>query len=266
MTVRGTIDSAVLLYNRGSWRDAATLIENINGATQIEAYEMFALIGWIDWKIGGINKSTAVLMWNDVIKNGEEIADQTTLATAHAGLGIYYAENGNKDEALQHAQLAQDLLPENAISYQNRNLNSCGITMAKIGELSRAEEILKKVAKINEQLMKSNDQEIAREATHQRGKNGYNLATLVYIPQKMWNEAIEELQNVVILRYIEVGAETDLAAAYHRIAECYENLSDFENALIFEEKSLEFWKKHSDDPQRVKTAEKNIRHLKQMMV
>ena len=146
--------------------------------------------------------------------------------------------------------------------------------MARIGELNKAEEILRKVAQINEQLIKSDDPEIAREAIHQRGKNGYNLASLVYIPQKRFYEAIKELEEEVIPHYEVVGAETDLAAAYHRVAEVNEKIAEGDShstvnitalnlALSAEEKSLTLWRKHSDDPKRVETAEENLKRIKE---
>lgn len=82
-----------------------------------------------------------------------------------------------------------------------------------------------------------------------------------------------ELEEEVIPRYIAVEAETDLAAAYHRIAEINEKLGDSGShntvksaalnfALQAEEKSLALWQKHPDDPKRIKTAEENIQRLK----
>lgn len=163
---------------------------------------------------------------------------------------------------MRHAKLAQELLPQNATMNQAINLNACGIAMAKIEEMGRAEGILLKVAKINEQLEKSDDLVLAKKAKHQRGKNGYNLASLVFIPQKKSEEAINELINEVIPRYKNVGAETDLAAAYHRISEAFENLKKYNDSLYWEELSLDLWQKHPDDPKRAETAEKNILRIK----
>ena len=245
---------------------------SINELQAIKA-EADVYIGWNLWKMQ--KKDEAASIWREVIFG--TIANDVAKASAHAGLGIYYAEKGNKEVALEHAQFAQDLLPEDATANQNKNLNACGIALAKIGELEKAEEILLKVARINEQLMKSDDPEIVREATHQRGKNGYNLASLVYIPQERFYEAIKELEEEVIPRYKAVGAETDLAAAYHRIAEVNEKIAEGDShstvntvalnlALPAEKKSLSLWQKYQEDaPGRVETAMENIKRIENKM-
>jgi len=268
MTAREEIDRAYRLYDKGDWNQSFKVLDRIKDSNSQETMEILVLYAWIHWKKG--EKSNATYYWI-MVSNSKEASD-VIKSSAHAGLGIYYAEKGDKKEALKHAQFAQDLLPKEATANQNKNLNACGITMAKIGELGKSEEILKKVAKINEQLMKSDDPKIAKEGTLQRAKNGYNLVALVYIPQKRFYEAITELEEEVIPRYKVIGAETDLAAAYHRIAEVNEKIAEgarptgemiaLGSALLAEEKSLFFWQKHPDDPKRIKTARDNVKRIK----
>jgi tetratricopeptide (TPR) repeat protein len=249
-----TISEAMEDYNDGNWQPSINKLQAVKAEADV-------YISWNLWKMQ--KKGEAASIWKEVIFG--TVADDVTKASAYAGLGIYYAEMGNKEKALEYAQFAQNLLPENATANQNKNLNACGITMAKIGELDQAEKILSKVAYINQQLEKSDDPVIVREAKHQRAKNGYNLASLIYIPQKRFKEAVAELEARVIPRYIEVEAETDLAAAYHRISEVYENGTgvnyDLEQALHFEQLSFVLWQEHSDDPERAKTARKNVSRI-----
>lgn len=270
-TVKEMISKAIGLYDKGEWNAALELLEIVFQAYPVDnktAAEIHMLVGWNNWKLG--KKDLAASVWTTTIQIAG--ADNIAQASAHAGLGIYYAEKGNKEKALYHAKLAQDLLPENATINQVMNLNACGISLAKIGKLGHAEEVLLKVARLNEQLEKSDDPVLAKKAKHQRAKNGYNLASLIYIPQKRYEEAIKELNNEVTQRYVKVGAETDLAAAYHRLSEAYELVerpdineekSKLEYALRFEEKSSNLWRKHPDDPKRIETAEKNIQRLKE---
>lgn len=274
MTVREQIEQAYYSYNKGNWDRSFEILGQIKGAAIEETMEIMALFAWNYWKKG--SKSEAAYYWT-MVSNSKKASD-VIKASTHAGLGIYCAEKGDKEEALRHIQLAQNLLPENATIQQNKNLNACGITMAKIGELERAEEILKKVAGINEQLMKSDDSEIAREATLQKAKNGYNLVSLVYIPQERFYEAIKELEEEVISRYEAVEAETDLAAAYHRVSEVNEKIAEASAISVFvrlaalnlslsaEQNSLELWKKHQKDaPGRVETAQDNIKRIENKM-
>jgi len=272
MTAREQIKQAYHAYDKGNWDRSFEILEEIKGAVIEETMEILALFAWNYWKKG--DKSNAAYYWT-MVSNSKKAPD-TIRASAHAGLGIYYAEMDDKKEALRHAQLAQDLLPKDATANQNKNLNACGITMAEIGELKRAEEILKKVAQINEQLIKSDDLKTSKEATHQRAKNGYNLASRVYIPQERFYEATMELEEEVIPRYEAVGAETDLAAAYHRVAEVNEKIAEGDShstvkiaalklALSAKEKSLALWQKHPDDPKRVKTALENIKRIENKM-
>ncbi len=270
-TVIEKINKAIKLYDKGNWDQAIDLlkpmdIRTLSNGKEVAEIEMH--IGWNYWKKN--NKELAGFIWEQI--RGNPDANYITQASVYAGLGIYYAEKGNKEKALRYAKLAQELLPSNATMNQAINLNACGISLAKIGELSRAEGVLRKVAQINEQLEKSDDLAIAKKAKHQRAKNGYNLASLILIPQDRLYEALMELDEEVIPRYIAVEAETDLAAAYHRIAEINENLVDRDShntvksvaldlALSAEQKSLELWQKHPDDPKRAETAEKNIKRI-----
>lgn len=161
-TVRETINKAIELYDKENWNAALELLEIVFQAYPVDnktAAEIHMLVGWNHWKLG--KKDLAASVWTTTIQiAGADIAQ----ASAHAGLGIYYAEKGNKEKALYHAKLAQDLLPENVTINQVMNLNACGISLAKIGELERAEEVLRKVAQINEQLEKSDDPAIAKKA------------------------------------------------------------------------------------------------------
>lgn len=270
-TVREKIDGAIELYDKGEWNAALELLEIIFQTCYVnnkEAAEIHMLAAWNHWKRG--EKDLAASVWMTTIQIAG--ADKITKASAHAGLGIYYAEKGDKEKALHHAKLAQELLPENATMNHAMNLNACVISLAKLGELEQAEALLRKVAEINEQLEKSDDSVLAKKAKHQRAKNGYNLASLVYIPQKRFTEAIKELNNEVAPRYVKVGAETDLAAAYHRLSEAYEFVErpgiyeekpKLEYALTLEIRSLNLWQKHPDDPKRIETAEKNIQRIKE---
>lgn len=268
MTVREEIEEAYSFYDKGEWNKSLKILSGISGfakekPTRSELAEIVSLQGWNNWKKG--EKEEAYLFWSNIVCICPNEATDIIKASVHAGLGIYYAEEGNKKEALEHAHLAQDFLPEDATANQNKNLNACGITMAKIGKLDKAEEILKKVAKINEQLMKSDDPEIAKEATHQLGKNFYNLATLVHIPQEKFHDALYYLARAEGY-YSLVGAETDEAASKHRCSEIYEKMGNFKEGLRFEEMSLALWEKHKEDaPGRVKTSLENIERIKNKM-
>lgn len=248
-----TMKEAMKDYNDGNWNSSINKLQ----AVKMEAD---VYISWNLWKMQ--RKDEAASIWKEVISGA--IADNVTKASAHAGLGIYYAEKGDREEALKHAQLARDFLPEDVTSQQNKNLNACGIAIAKNGELKKAEEILKKVAQINKQLMESGNIEIAKEAMHQYGKNNYNLATLVHIPQENWNAADNELTEAIIF-YRRVGAETDEAAAHHRKSEIYEKNNHLCAALVCEKRSLKLWKKHPDDPKRIETAQENIKRIENKM-
>lgn len=270
---REKMNKAIELYDKGEWSNAIDLLRPLlkEEISLKERRDVLMHLGWNFWKRG--DKALASTSWEAALS---EEAGSITQASAHAGLGIYYAEKGDKENALRHAKLAQELLPQNATMNQAINLNACGIAMAKTGELGRAEGILLKVAKINEQLEgrpleRSPDPALSKKAKHQRAKNGYNLASLIYLPQGRWDEAIRELYEEVIPRYTVVGAETDLAAAYHRMAEAYEKMAEtgdidskteeLEVALAYEKVSLNFWQKHSDDPKRAEIAGKNITNI-----
>ncbi|MBU3924654.1 hypothetical protein KJ854_01825 [Patescibacteria group bacterium] len=270
-TVKITICKAIELYDKGKWIAATHLLKDLlqEKISWKEKREIFMHLGWNYWKLG--DKAEAIAFW-DLALAAE--SDEITQASAHAGLGIYYAEKGDKEKALHHAKLAQNLPPQNATIHQSMNLNACAISLAKIGELDRAEEVLRKVMQINFQLEQSYSPVIAKKAKHQRAKNGYNLASLILIPQSRFYEALMELDEEVIPRYVAVEAETDLAAAYHRIAEVDEKMADGDShytvrqkvlslALRAEERSSNLWRKHSDDPKRIETAEKNIQRIKE---
>lgn len=267
--IRKDIKEAIKEYNAGNWKLSIEKLENAKAkASAPEVAEIDTFIGWNKWKMQ--EKDEAARIWTLVL-SVEAATHNITKASAHAGLGIFYAEKGNKEKALRHAKLAQEL-PLNATVNQAMNLNACLISVAKLGDLKLAEEIWKRVANINEQLEKSDDLAIAKKAKHQRAKNGYNRASLILIPQSRFYEALMELEEEVIPRYIAVEAETDLAAAYHRIAEINEKLVDsgshntvksaaLDLAFQAEEKSLALWRKHPDDPKRIETAEKNIQRI-----
>lgn len=265
--VRELISKAYPLYDNGEWNKSLELLEDqetISRASPIEAGEMAVLAGFNYWKKD--EKENAFYLWSNAINETAEGWTRIMAASAYAGLGMYYAEKGEKEKALEHAQLAQDLLPEDATLNQVMNLNACGITLAKIGELERAEEVLKKVAKTNEWLEKSDDPVVAQKARHQRGKNGYNKVSLVLIPKKRWDQALYELLNEVIPRYEEVGAETDLAAAHHQVSKIWIGKGNLDAALNAEEDSKLLWKRHQEDaPGRVEIADENIADIKAKM-
>ncbi len=271
MTVREEMDQAYWFYNKGNWNRASEVLDEMRSTSKQETMEALALYGWIYWKEGA--KSNAAYYWT-IVSNSKKVPDAIK-SSAYAGLGIYYAKEGNKEEALKYIQLAQNILPEDATIQQVKFLNSLGITTATTGELSEAEKIFSKVAYMNQQLEKSDDPVIAEEGKHQRAKNGYNLVSLILIPQERFYEAIKELEEEVIPRYEAVGAETDLAAAYHRVSEVNEKIAEadeisdsvklaaLELSLAAEYKSLGLWKKHQEDaPGRVETAQKNIKRIK----
>lgn len=260
-TVRETINEALVHYDKGEWSKAIDLLRPLlNKKISLkERREVLMHLGWNFWKSG--NKAMAAVSWEAALGLG---ADAVTLASAHAGLGIYHAERKDKEQALHHAQLAQDLLPESATINQVMNLNACGISLAKVGESERAKKVLEKVIRINKELEKSEDPVISKKAKHQIGKNFYNLSSLIHIKQGRLDEALKDLLNEVIPRYMAVGAETDLAAAYHQVAAIYEKRESYDKALEFEEKSKVIWDRHiKDDPKRSETAAENIARIKE---
>ena len=233
--------------------------------------------GWSLWRER--KKDEAAAAWKETIKTN---SDDLTLSSAHAGLGIYYAERKEEKKSLYHANFALELTPQDATISYAMNINALGISLAINKHYAHAESILKKVANINELNEKSSDLDISRQSKHQRAKNGYNLASLVYIPQERFDEAIKELKEEVISRYETVlqsgtvQAGSDLAAAYHRLSESYDKLADkadisskqqmVASALEYESKSLDLWKIYAgNDFNRVKTAENNVENLKEKM-
>lgn len=264
-TERELINEAVRLQEIGEWGKSFKALAVIlcdRDITEETAGEIDMIAGWNKWKMG--DKDSALKYWLAVLKNKKSTVK--TQAGAHAGLAIYYSEKADKEKTLRHAKLALELLPKNATLSISMNLNACGIARAKIGELDGAEKVLRKVAGMNEELERSKDPEISREGTLQRAKNGYNLSSLIYMKQGRQDEALDELMNEVIPRYLAVGAKTDLAAAYHQVAAIWENRGNFEKALEFEERSKAIWDEHKkDDPKRLETAQKNIERIKGKM-
>ena len=256
------------LYDKGKWQDAVGLLKPLlkMKISLSERREILMHLGWNFWKMS--DKAMALTMWEAALAAG---ADNITRAGAHAGLGIYYAELGKKRESLHHAKLSEELTPQGAEMNHVMNLNACAISLAKLSELERAEKLLRKIAKLNESLETSSDPEIAARASHQRGKNGYNLATLIYIPTGRLDKAKHELCDEVIPRYTKAQAANDLAAAYHRLSEISEKMSESGNAespleqlelaLVWEKVSLNFWREGPNDPGRIKTAEDNVKNL-----
>lgn len=261
-TVKEQLEEAYVLYDKGEWNKSLEVLsgERHPVPTRAELAEIASFQGWNNWKKG--EKEEAYLFWSNVAFIRPEEATAVVKASVYAGLGIYYAEEGEKEEALEHIQLAHDLLPEDATIQQVMYLNSCGIVLAKIGELERAEEVLKKVAKTNEQLERSDDPTVSQKATLQRAKNGYNKVSLVLIPKERWNQALYELEHEVIPRYQDVGAETDEAAAWHRMSEIAERTGNPYAAYAHEKKSLHLWERHQEDaPGRIKMAQENIARI-----
>jgi len=114
MSVKGTINDVKSLCKRGSLENARSLLQGITGATKAESYEIFALVGWINWKKGGrFDKSMAVTFWNDVIKNGKrKSVAKIARASAYFGLSIYFKESENYEKALEHMNRAKTLYPD----------------------------------------------------------------------------------------------------------------------------------------------------------
>lgn len=231
--------------------------------------------GWSLWRER--KKDLAAAAWK---KDIESNSSDSTKASAHAGLGIYYAEKGKKKKSLYHANLAMEITPQDAIISYAMNMNALGISLAKNKDYTQAELILKKVADVNERYERSNNPIISLQRKHQRAKNGYNLAYLVYLPKKKPNLAVIELEKEVIPRYkavLQAGviqAGSDLAAAYHRLSESYDKLADkadpskkkqmIENALKYESKSLDLWEIHAgNDFDRIENAKNNIEELRE---
>jgi len=123
MEIVEIVEEALREYNQGNWKKSIQLLKKARA-------EIDTHIAWNLWKLR--QKEKAAVIWKEVISG--KAASNTTKASSHAGLGIYYAEKGNKEKALEHAQLAQKLLPEDATINQVMNLNACGISLAKIQE------------------------------------------------------------------------------------------------------------------------------------
>lgn len=235
--------------------------------------------GWELWRTG--QQQEAAQAWHGVLDNADATAADT--ASAHAGLSLFYAGRGDKDIALTHLNLALTTTPSDTSPVYV--MNSCAVSFAKLGDHAAAEDMLKKVAALNEQEeATAKPTEQARVARHQRAKNGHNLASLVYLPKKRFAEAVHELEKNVLPRYKLIAtakeeftgketAATDLASASHWLSVAYEklaaqaNISDkpalLKTALDYESYSCALWKNNPENTTRIETAQKNYRNLKQ---
>ena len=273
-SVANLIKRAASLYDKGDWDDALGLLNKITEAasqkkgdpsskrlklTRQEEWEITNLKAWIYWKRG--EKTAARNLWLAVADSrGKNKAEKEIINSANTGLGIYWAEQGNREQAIRHSQLAVFCPPEKAVIRDTINLNGCAVAMAKIGEFKRAKVLFKKASDLNKTLMNSEDPEVGKKAIHQLSKNCYNLAALIYIPQREWKNALIELHKA-ILGYKEVSAGTDEAAAHHRTAEVFENQGRLKEALASETRSMQLWEK-KNIPDRVKMAKENIARIK----
>lgn len=275
--VADLIKRATSLYEKGDWNDALNLLNKITESasqkkgdplneriklTFQQRWKITNLKAWIYWKRG--EKTAARNLWLAVADSrGKNKAEKEIINSANTGLGIYWAEQGNREQAIRHSQLAVFCPPEKAVIRDTINLNGCAVAMAKIGEFKRAKVLFKKASGLNKTLMNSEDPEVEKKATHQLSKNCYNLAALIYIPQREWKNALVELHKA-ILGYKEVSAETDEAAAHHRTAEVFENQGRLKEALASETRSMQLWK-NKNISDRVKMAEENIARLKKKL-
>ncbi len=256
-------EEAMAEYEQGNWLKSISLlvvlikfVDNLGKKSELSMN-----IGWNKWKLRLKDEAAEIAL----AILGNEKATNIAKSSAHSLLSLYYSEKpGNEDLSSEHARLAQKLTPKNSEVRHRKNLNSCGIAMMNIGKLDRAEQVLRKVAEENESAEQSDDKTIAKNAEHDRGRNGYNLSKVLVSLGRI-EEAGKELIRNVIPRYMEVGAYTDLAAAYHQLSVVYRKQKKLKEALTYEKMSLVLWEEHSDDPTRAPQAKKNIEDIEAEM-
>ena len=256
-----------MLYNQGKWAEAETeLQKTMNHLAELSSYlSALVLLAWINWKRN--EKAQARYLWAATYEN--DYIKEIDCVSAMCGLAIYHSELEG-ESAKERTQSFIDKIKMKMKGIGDLNvatavqMNSLGIALAKIGNLDEADSILREAARMNE-AMETLDDSRAIEAMLNRAKNGYNRCNYVLIPGGALAAALKELTEEIVPRYVKVGAETDLAAAYHRISDVYVSLEEYATAYIFEEKSAQLWKKHfEDDPKRLPQALKNLQRIKEL--
>lgn len=261
-TVREVLDRAYSLCDKGEWDESLGILSIILGFTRAELAEIVSLQGRNNWEKG--EKEKAYLFWSNVafIRPGEATA--VIKASVHAGLSMYYAEKGERAEALRNAQIALDLFSTDATLDQMMILKVCGITLAKAGEFEYAEKVLRRVAEISRQFEKSDDPVIVRKAISHRAGSGCSLVSLVLTPQKRWDDALYELLQEVIPRYVKTVDETNLAAADHQLSKAWRGKGNLSAALGAEKNSRLLWERY-DVPDKIEAANRNIAAIEKEM-
>lgn len=240
-------------YDTGNWGEAEQRLSELSKILNAAQCSVGVLSGWNAWKAG--KKDTAYNAWYQSALNPS--ITEADLLSALCGMMLYQAETGKEKMALTLVLIEQ--IKEKLNSLENTNirltvsLNSLGIGLAKLKRMEEAEAALREAMRLNGNIASTTEKR--RDAIHQQSKNGYNLASLILIPGGRKNEAFHLLTEKVIPGYKEVGAETDLAAAYYRTA-----LSCPAQALNYLILSAEMWYLHkSDDKDRWRGAVENIK-------
>jgi tetratricopeptide (TPR) repeat protein len=272
-----------MMYNHGDWKEAgeklAELMDHITDCSDYQGAQV--LLGWIEWKRK--NKDDALNLWGEAYNN--ECTKELDRLSAMCGMAIYYSEGDamNKQiarEIIDAIMVVLEDMEEPSLDLSVR-LNSLGIALANISEYVKAEMVLRQAIGINKAIELSDDHRLREEATLQQAKNWYNLCTLVLMKQGKRESdelALTEILCNVVHRYESVGAETDLAAAYHRISELHlkrlpssvEKLTEkdkknLQAAYDFEKMSTGIWNKHKgDDPKRLIQAEDNLKGIREI--
>jgi outer membrane protein assembly factor BamD (BamD/ComL family) len=107
--IREMINEAIGLYDKGEWNAAIASLYLLQGNPEIsvkEGREIKMYLGWNYWKKQ--DKDVAKSYWSDAISDyygildmdNAEKAASITKASAHAGLGIYYAPKKAKKKKL----------------------------------------------------------------------------------------------------------------------------------------------------------------------
>jgi tetratricopeptide (TPR) repeat protein len=233
------------------------------------------LLGWIAWKQE--EKVCAQKIWAAAYDS--DFISEIDRVSAMCGLAIYHSELKSERGAGRASELIEEIISiledmdELSLDVSVR-LNSVGIALANVKQFEKAEKIILQAMSINESIEQAGDARRMFEAIHQRAKNGYNLSSLILMKIGRHDEALTELTEEVVPRYETVKAETDLAAAYHRISEIYlvkanqketyeEKTDDLQKAYDFEYMSSLLWEKHLEDqPGRYTQATDNLKKIR----
>lgn len=241
-------------YDKGNWNRTEEELLELSETLKSAQCSIDVLSGWNLWKSG--KKEAAYELWHRVAFNS--YTDELEVLSAMCGMMLYQAESGNKTFAL----IIMEDIKERISSLEGSSIrltvsmNSVGIALAKLKMTMEAETILKEAMLLNEKIINTGGPEKA-DAIHQRSKNGYNLVSLILIPHGRNEEAFALLVNKVIPGYREIGADTDLAAAYYRASLASTDEKTALNYLIL---SAEIWYFHKkDDPKRWEDAIENIK-------